>query len=120
MLTAQQGPQAPQRLTDHAGDAAPAVNGDQVVFMSDRDGNWEIYRVQLDGSGLRRLTDRAAIDGLPVWSPDGQFIAFVSDEGGHWAVWSMRPDGSDRRLLFELGGAGLGPDWPRERISWGP
>jgi Tol biopolymer transport system component len=88
--------------------------------MSNRDGNWEIYAMNSDGSGLRRLTQNAANDGLPAWSPDGKTIAFVSDQGGAWAVWAMSPDGSNRRKLFGIGGGGLAFNWQRERISWGP
>ena len=88
--------------------------------MTDRDGNWEVYLVNADGSGLKRLTNRMANDGLPAWSPDGKTIAFVSDLGGVWAVWAMDPDGSNPRRLFDMGGGGLASDWLHERISWGP
>ncbi|MBN1135542.1 MAG: protein kinase [Anaerolineae bacterium] len=102
----------------------------QVVFMSRRDGNWEVYLVDIDGDNLRRLTKDPADDGLPTWSPDGQYIAFVSNRGGEWAIWVMRPDGSGQRLLFPLGGPLDGRvrsaashdtyGWVEERISWGP
>jgi Tol biopolymer transport system component len=88
--------------------------------MSNRDGNWEIYVVNSDGTGLRRLTHSAANDGLPTWSPDGETLAFVSDEGGSWAVWAIDADGANRRKLFDIGGGGLTLDWQHERISWGP
>jgi TolB protein len=108
------------QLTDRKEDTAPDVSGDTVVFMSQRDGNWEIYTVGLDGTRLRQLTDNAANDGLPIWSPDGRSIAFVSDQGGAWALWAMNADGSRRRQLFALGGNGLAFDWQHERISWAP
>jgi len=105
-------------------------DGWRVVFMSRRDGNWEVYVVNVDGSDLRRLTKDPADDGLPTWSPDGQHIAFVSNRGGEWAIWVMRPDGSGQRLLFPLGGPLDGRvrnaaphdtyGWVEERISWGP
>jgi len=110
---------SPVRLTDHAGDSRPAVHDTQVVFMSDRDGDWEIYAVGLDGTGLTQLTDNSVNDGLPIWSPDGKTVALVSDQGGTWAVWAMAPDGTNLRKLFDLGG-NLGPDWTREQISWAP
>jgi TolB protein len=109
-------------------EASPS--GDQIAFMSQRDGNWEIYVVNLDGSGLRRLTRDSANDGLPAWSPDGKHVAFVSDRDGSWAIWAMQPDGSNQQRLFDLGGS---PDgrvrnaaphetfgWVEERISWAP
>jgi beta propeller repeat protein len=111
-----------QQLTRDPNDMAPDVYGNRVVFMSQRDGNWEIYIMNIDGSGLTRLTNSGANDGLPVWSPDGRIIAFVSDEGGQWAIWTINPDGSNRRKLFDLQG-GFGADdydWTNERIDWAP
>jgi TolB protein len=96
------------------------VYGNQIVFMSNRDGNWEIYRVNTDGSDLKRLTIRGANDGLPVWSPDGKSIGFVSNEGGAWAIWAMNADGTSQRKLFDVGGGGLASDWQHERIGWSP
>lgn len=109
-----------KQLTDRKEDTAPAARGDRVAFMSNREGNWEIYIVNLDGSGLTRLTSNAANDGLPTWSPDGRTIAFVSDQGGGWAVWAVNPDGSNRRKLFAVGGGGLVSDWQHQQISWAP
>jgi Tol biopolymer transport system component len=99
--------------------------------MSQRDGDWEIYVVNLDGTGLRRLTHNSANDGLPTWSPDSTGparIAFVSDRDGSWAVWVMDADGSNQRRLFALGGPldrqvrGATSyeihGWVEERISW--
>lgn len=111
-----------QRLTTHQSDTAPAGSQDRVAFMSARDDNWEIYRINMDGSGLQRLTHNSAQDGLPTWSPDGQAIAFVSNQGGAWAIWAMNADGSNQHKLFDLGGGyGSGEnDWTTERISWAP
>jgi tetratricopeptide (TPR) repeat protein len=117
-VSAEPDPQTPTPLTTHPEDSAPAVYGSRIAFMSNRDGNWEIYVVNLDGSGLVRLTNNVANDGLPAWSPDGQTIAFISDQGGVWAVWAVYPDGSGRRKLFDLGNGGLASDWQHERISW--
>jgi Tol biopolymer transport system component len=95
--------------------------------MSRRDGNWEIYLVNADGSGLQRLTNDPAEDGLPTWSPDGRALAFVSRRGGSWGMWAMAPNGSGQRLLFALEGSPdgfVGRDtntsrgWLEERISW--
>jgi Tol biopolymer transport system component/tetratricopeptide (TPR) repeat protein len=109
-------------------EASPS--GQQIAFMSQRDGNWDVYAVDADGSHLRRLTDHPGNDGLPTWSPDGRWLAFVSDRGERWAIWAMRPDGSGLRHLFDLGGSLDGRvraaaphethGWVEERISWAP
>ena len=119
-----------QSVTDNDDDTAPALspNGTQVAFMSRRDGNWEIYVINADGSNLLRLTDDPAQDGLPTWSADGRVIAFVSSRGGTWGVWGMTPTGSGQRQLFAMEGSpdgfiGTNRDasrgWAEERISWG-
>ena len=51
-------------------------DGRRLAFMSDRDGNFEIYVAGADGSGQTRLTDNPLDDGNPVWSPDGTKLAF--------------------------------------------
>jgi TolB protein len=118
-----------QTVTSADEDTAPALSpdGKRVVFMSKREGNWEVYVVNVDGSDLQRLTDDPAEDGLPTWSPDGNAIAFVSNRGGPWAVWAMTPDGSGQRQLFTMQGSPdgqVGTDtyasrgWAEERISW--
>lgn len=118
-----------QTVTNVDEDTAPALSpdGQKIVFMSRREGNWEVYLVNADGSGLLRLTDDPAEDGLPTWSPDGNAIAFVSNRGGPWAVWAMLPDGSGQRQLFTMEGSPdgfVGTDnfasrgWAEERISW--
>jgi Tol biopolymer transport system component len=123
----------PTRLTEYEHDTAPAASADgsRIAFMSNRDGNWEIYVIGTDRQQeLQRLTRNSARDGLPTWSPDGRWLAFVTDRDGVWAVWVMRADGSGQRKLFELDGplegkiAGVAPyirhDWTWESVAWGP
>ena len=111
-----------RRLTTDTSDTAPAGYGSRVAFMSARDGDWDVYTVNMDGGGLKRLTDNSTQDGLPTWSPDGKSIAFVSDRSGAWAIWVMDASGGNQRKLFDLGG-GYGSGefaWTHERISWAP
>ncbi len=116
-------------VTDLDEDTAPALSPDgrKIAFMSRRDGNWEIYIVNTDGSGLQRLTDNPAEDGLPTWSPDGKMLAFMSNREEGWAVWAMLPNGSGLQRLFSIEGSpdgfvGTNRDasrgWAEERISW--
>lgn len=110
--------------------AAIAASSDSrtVAYMSDSDGNWDIYSVGTGGSNAQRLTTDPAQDGLPAWSPDGKSIAFVSDRSGQWALWVMDSDGSNQRMLAMLPGSVDGrvqfePDylnhgWLEEQIAW--
>ena len=109
---------------------APAMSPDSnwVVFMSQRDGGWEIYKMDAQGENLTRLTVNGANDGLPTWSPDGRNIAFVSDREGGWGMWVMDENGGNQRKLFDLPGSPEGyvtnepgfstRGWVEERISW--
>src|SRR5207302_2193555 len=58
------------------------ANG-KIAFVSDRDGNFEIYVMDADGSNQTRLTNNPAHDGEPAWSPDGAKIVFVSQRDGN-------------------------------------
>jgi tetratricopeptide (TPR) repeat protein len=119
-MTSDPGPHPFTRLTEHPEDTAPAAHGDKIAFMSNRNGNWEIYVMDDDGSGVKRLTNNTAQDGLPTWSPDGKTIAFASDRDGVWSVWAMDPSGANQRKLFDIGDGGLAFNWQQEKISWGP
>lgn len=108
----------PARITADRRDIGLAwsPDGTQIAYMSDHDGNWEVYVVSVPFAQVRRLTFNEARDGLPAWSPDGQYIAFVSDRNGVWALYLMRPDGSDQTKVFDLGPEL--PDWLDQSISW--
>ena len=53
-------------------------DGTQIAFMSTRDGNYEIYVINEDGSNEKRLTNNIYNDMFPSWSPDGKKITFSS------------------------------------------
>ena len=91
---------APVVMYAQAWDRAPVWSTTGVVaFVSNRDGDLEIYRVEPNGSGLRRLTQSAGLDVGPSWSPDGAQIAFLSARNGKRALWVMAADGSEPRRL---------------------
>ena len=79
-------------------------NGRRIVFTSNRDRNGEVYVMNANGSGQRRLTRRAGDDFLPRFSPDGAQIAFVGLPG---TIYVMQADGTGLRRLT----AGTDVDW---------
>lgn len=82
-----------------AGAAFPGTNG-KVVFVSERDGNEEIYTRNVDGT-VRRLTNNPARDFEPAFSPDGGRITFTSTRDGNEEIYVMTDVGSGlRRLTF--------------------
>jgi len=120
-----------QTLLSDGSAIAPSISpdGQSIAVMSKKDGNWEIYSLRIDGSGLKRLTTHDASDGLPAWSPDGKVIAFVSDRDDEWAMWAVTVEELEPVRLFALPGTPHGivagePDyssagWYEERVSWG-
>ena len=64
-------------------------NGLKLVFISTHDGDPEIFVMNADGSGLKKLTDNTAVDAAPSWSPDGNKIVFTSDRGGSFELYRM-------------------------------
>ena len=82
-----------------------------VVHSSDRDGNPELYVMDLDGGSSTRLTDNDFFDGNPDWSPDGSRIAFTSDGDGNLDLYVMDADGSDVARLTRDAGYQGASDW---------
>ena len=90
------------RLTEDAARDATAAwspDGVRIAFVSERDGNIEIYLMGAEGDDPTRLTDDPAEDRWPAWSPDGTRIAFSSNRGGFESLYLMNADGSG---LFQL------------------
>ena len=74
-----------RRLTDSpAQDIRPRLSpdGSRIVFTSNRDGNYEIYLMQSDGSHVVRLTNHPEQDDYAIWTPDGKSLIFLSERNG--------------------------------------
>ena len=107
-----------------AGFASPSKNGSHIAFISERDGNREVYLMDFDGSNVKRITKNSFWDGERVgWAPDSKSFLFHSNRSGltqlyryslkkntitrftdhdfseRWASYS--PDG--RHIVFESG-----------------
>ncbi len=101
------------QLTEAGLNILPACSpdGQHITFASDRDGNWEIYVMKVNGSEQTRLTDNIADDVDPAWSPDGTRIAFVSTRDGSSEIYMMNADGSAQERLMNNSAADGSPDW---------
>ena len=95
------------------GDAHVSMDGEWIVFGSDRTGNAEVYVMRSDGSGVRRVTRDPSFDAMPVFSTDGRSIAFISDRvDGVNDVFTMRVDGTRVRNLTNTPELNeFDPDW---------
>jgi predicted anti-sigma-YlaC factor YlaD len=131
-------------LTNSEFDAAPIVIdstakapdwspvSDDVVFMAVQGDQWDLFVKNVGGETPVRLTNSPANEGLPVWSPDGQWIAFVSDRAGSWGLWLLHPASGELRQMTAFGNATITApnrlpysqhgerNWWDEQISWGP
>jgi TolB protein len=98
-----------------------------IAFRSDRDGSPQIYRMNLDGTGVTRLTDGTCVADYPTWSPDGTRIAYSctttsADPIRPSDIIVMNADGSNPVTLTDGSTRNWQPDWgPDGRIlfsSW--
>jgi Tol biopolymer transport system component len=76
--------------------ASTAKSPWRILLTSDREGDSEIYSMNADGTGVRRLTRTPGVDGAGPPSPDGRKILYYRNQGG---VWVMNADGSGKRTL---------------------
>lgn len=91
----------------------PEPEGGKIAFVTFRDGDQEVYVMNVDGSDQRNLTQSPGSDDYdPDLSQDGQELAFVSNRSGVPYVFVMNVDGSGLRQVTP--GGGLAPHWSRD------
>lgn len=100
--------------------------GDLIMFSRQAEGDYEIYTIKPDGTGLRQLTHSRGNDAHMAWSPDGEHIAFASTRMGfkdevpytdspqpYGEIFVMRADGSEVRQLTDN-------QWEEGTPAWQP
>ena len=92
----------------------------EIVYTSDRDGDYEIHRRNLDTNADVKLTNNKVADWRADWSPDGTRLVFVHEPGaavetgfGDQEIWVMNADGTLPRLLVDRGVAD-------KQVAWSP
>jgi Tol biopolymer transport system component len=76
----------------NASEPAVSADGRTVVFVLRRQGSMNLWRSNLDGSGLRQVTTGER-DRHPALSPDGKWVAYAAVVQGQWGIWKMPLDG---------------------------
>lgn len=95
-------------------DCCPVLSPDgiQILFISGRDGNLELFVVNADGTRLTQLTyEHIAMVASPAWSPDGGRIAFQSDREGQTDIYTIDTGGLDEHQLTDSPNGDYDPVW---------
>lgn len=100
--------------------------GDLIMFSRFSDGEYDIYTIKPDGTGVKRLTNSHGNDAHMAWSPDGEWIVFASSRMGfkdemtytdapqpYGEIFVMRFDGSDVRQITDN-------QWEEGTPAWRP
>lgn len=90
---------------------ASAEPSGTILFVSNRDGNAQIYHMNSDGSAQQALTQGPEENTEPAWSPNGTRIAFTSYRDGNAEIYVMNADGSSQKRLTADRFADNSPLW---------
>jgi Tol biopolymer transport system component len=88
----------------------PLTGAGNIAFVV-YEGDYDIYTIREDGSGLTNLTPDSFWNDDPVWSPDGSKILFTSDRAGTSDLYVMNADGTEVRRLTDGPGTARFPSW---------
>ncbi len=82
-----------------------------MVFSSDRDGDAEIFVMEVPGSEVRQLTRNETQEWDLASSPDGTWFAYVSDRDGNPEIYVVRADGTAETRVTDHQGLDINPSW---------
>ena len=92
---------APRRITQNSPSYwhGWSPDGKTLVFCGERNGEFDVYSIPVEGGEETRLTTAKGLDDGPEYSPDGQYIYFNSERTGTMQIWRMRPDGNEQEQV---------------------
>jgi TolB protein len=95
-------------------DLSPALSpdGTRVAFVSNREGHWDIYVLDLYSGMLNQVTDDLAYEGSPSWSPDGVWLAYEKYVDANLDIYMQTVDHSIAETrITSHGAADFDPAW---------
>ncbi len=110
---------APRRVTfqgSYNTDPAWSPDGKTLAFVG-RDGNFDVFTVEVDTGRTTRLTQGAGDNEDPSWSPDGRFVAFSSTRAGGSHIWMSTANGAHQVQLTSGKGGYTSPAWS-PALAW--
>ena len=79
-------------------------DGRQIVFDAAREGNGDIFAVEVSTRLIRRITTATSWESVPSWSRDGRWVYFASDRTASWQVWKVPAEGGSAVQVTSGGG----------------
>ena len=76
-------------------------DGERLAYCAERDGQYDIYTISVNGGEETQLTNLVGLDDGPEYSPDGNHIWFNSTRTGLMQVWRMNADGTEQIRMVE-------------------
>ena len=77
-------------------------DGKDIVYCANRNGNYDVYKMSVNGGEEIRLTTTEGLDDGPEYAPDGKFIYINSFRTGMMQIWRMHADGSNpEQMTFD-------------------
>lgn len=74
-------------------------DGTRIVFQTNRDLDFEIYTMNIDGSNVRNISNDPTDDRFPTWTPDGQHVVWTRFVQGSFDIWEMNADGTSQHAV---------------------
>ncbi len=106
--------QSEERITfgDFKECASPVWSArNRIAFVAITEGIHDIYTMNPDGSGIKRLTEGSGNNEDPCWSPDGGYIAFSSSRSDGYHLYLMNANGYNQRRITYFKGEEWEPSW---------